>query len=225
MWRHIPDDEPVLDDDQFQRRIEKARRYLGRDECQLCSFFAAERMYGDRAATMTIEYAPRHESHGEYRYVTGLPSACINWVEETNNTKDGYEDSFAIEFEGHEEYSGVKARNMSATKINYAVLTGWLDQCHSLHSCTPRSSRDIPGLRLIDCQTRFVIDAPSNECQYAVLSYVWGGTAMAQACPTEYPATIDDAITVCVSLRLRYLWVDQYVRTLLTTTYMQEKHH
>jgi Heterokaryon incompatibility protein (HET) len=63
-------------------------------------------------------------------------------------------------------------------------------------------------LKLIDCQTRKVIMAPSNS-PYLALSYVWG-CKPSSFDESKLPSTIEDAVTVTLKLRYRYLWVDQY---------------
>ncbi|KAH8803644.1 heterokaryon incompatibility protein-domain-containing protein [Xylogone sp. PMI_703] len=112
------------------------------------------------------------------------------------------------------------ARQLQASSIDFGVLKGWLAYCDTHHPATCHKisgyPQDIPGLRVIDCQTKSVIEAPDN-CEFAALSYVWGSTyskdmlesAARGALPQEVPATIDDAIQVVCKLGLRYLWVDQ----------------
>ncbi|KAI1361453.1 heterokaryon incompatibility protein-domain-containing protein [Xylaria arbuscula] len=95
----------------------------------------------------------------------------------------------------------------------------WLDNCRNSHSavrspCTPLRIPPRAPLRVIDCHTRMVRLARSNEL-YICLSYVWGkentsssfdGTAL----HSDLPRTIEDAISVAIELGIPQLWVDQY---------------
>lgn len=70
-------------------------------------------------------------------------------------------------------------------------------------------------LRVIDCATRSII-TPSGDSPYVALSYRWGESYSkpqeqhTDILPADFPATIEDAITVTLGLGLQYLWVDQY---------------
>lgn len=102
-----------------------------------------------------------------------------------------------------------------------SVAKEWLKCCRNTHAdeCT----KDVPpmtGLKLIDCRSLMVVDAPQRSL-YAALSYVWGSSASAAsnfslsennsptALPSDLPRVISDAITFTKALDLQYLWVDQ----------------
>src|SRR5690606_26327440 len=100
---------------------------------------------------------------------------------------------------------------------------GWLGHCVVEHGepCKTNGggSNSVRGLRVIDCCTRTIIDAPSS-CTYFALSYVWGKrlSSDGRAEPShpakdkeEFPPTVADAVAVTLLLGQRYLWVDQYV--------------
>jgi hypothetical protein len=74
------------------------------------------------------------------------------------------------------------------------------------------SARYVPGFKVIDCQTRRVIETAQQGCQYVALSYVWGSQTPIKHALGSYPKTVEDAMEVCLILGFRYLWVDQYVR-------------
>jgi len=97
----------------------------------------------------------------------------------------------------------------------YDRIRNYISKCQSSHgakgwpSC--QTDDDMPllvPLKVLDCQTRNIIKAPSN-CPYLSLSYVWGSNTSSFH-GLKYPATIEDAITVTLRLGYRYLWVDQY---------------
>lgn len=101
--------------------------------------------------------------------------------------------------------------------IDYDLIKESIRYCDDNHhkSC-PGSAGTITvsgGLRVIDLRTRTVIEAPSH-CRYAALSYVWGGQTGEDAIDEGLgspPPVIEDALAVCASLGLEFLWVDRYV--------------
>lgn len=80
------------------------------------------------------------------------------------------------------------------------------------HTCALEEDRKPLHLRVIDCDTRTIIDAPTG-CVFVALSYVWGEcsageeTELAQ----DIPLTVEHSIHVTVKLGFRYLWVGRYV--------------
>ncbi|KAI8650846.1 HET domain-containing protein [Fusarium keratoplasticum] len=112
-------------------------------------------------------------------------------------------------------------RQIDAASIDFAILRNWLLHCQTHHSatCGPLDQallQEITGLKLIDCQTRQVVEAP-RDATYVALSYVWGKTHAAEATVLSLsslsetvPRTIEDAIQVVLQLNLKYLWVDKY---------------
>jgi len=96
--------------------------------------------------------------------------------------------------------------------INYALIKYWMSFCYLKHSnkCSPLRIKKMPELRVIDCQTKSVIRAPT-DCRYAALSYVWGQASPSPSDSSEFAPTIEDSISVTLSLGFRYLWVDKHV--------------
>lgn len=113
-------------------------------------------------------------------------------------------------------------RSIDPLRINIPLIQDWLQHCKKKHNCTMRYSRP-PNLRMIDCKTFDIVTAPPN-CNYFVLSYVWGKASTSDstsASPQAQPSNssnvlraaapvIRDAIKVVRSLGWRYLWVDKY---------------
>ena len=66
----------------------------------------------------------------------------------------------------------------------------------------------ISPIKVLDCQTRQIQNAP-DKCSYLTLSYVWGDPTVPSSA-SEWPQTIEDAISVTMKLGYRYLWVDKY---------------
>ncbi len=86
------------------------------------------------------------------------------------------------------------------------LVRTWFEFCQQHHKlCAPRSN-PVSGLRLIDCTTCTVVDAPP-DLQYVALSYVWGQVAVAQMeagsskIPvSKLPPSISDAIQATAAL-------------------------
>ncbi|KAF4966233.1 hypothetical protein FSARC_6118 [Fusarium sarcochroum] len=106
--------------------------------------------------------------------------------------------------------------------INFSLIKRWLKYCEEHHrktcSMTGDSNGNVPGLRVIDCESEKTIDAPAN-CTYVALSYVWGKPAEPPSLEdiqnprdstVEFPKVISDALEVTRLLGKRYLWVDKY---------------
>lgn len=119
---------------------------------------------------------------------------------------------------------GSKARVVSHAAFDADLVRGWLTTCDKRHRCYRPPSQSESSLfeqRVIDVQDMCVVIAPSS-CQYAALSYVWGGVKQLQLTTTtmellsqkdglmgvDVPQTIRDAILICQLLKLRYLWID-----------------
>jgi hypothetical protein len=104
-----------------------------------------------------------------------------------------------------------------------------LSDCEAHHgeSCKHDSTKQLPGLRLIDVNELRVVDAPASP-RYFALSYVWGeaqgkclnatksniaalreaGSLSAESLGASLSFSIEDAIRVCWEFEEQYLWVD-----------------
>jgi Heterokaryon incompatibility protein (HET) len=94
----------------------------------------------------------------------------------------------------------------------------WLRSCRDHHHQGCQADlKHVPGLKLIDCESRHVIKAPPNA-KYAALSYVWGRAQQddnsriqpASSTGPYFARTIRDAIFVTTALVLKYLWVVEH---------------
>ncbi|KAH8177396.1 heterokaryon incompatibility protein (HET) domain-containing protein [Sarocladium implicatum] len=99
----------------------------------------------------------------------------------------------------------------------------WIEFCQANHddTCGINTAEVVPGLRLVDCQTRSIVSASELEedskDRYASLSYVWTGAEkdlqvvvrgdgkLAETLPDLFA----DAIRITESLGLRYVWIDR----------------
>ena len=109
-------------------------------------------------------------------------------------------------------------RHIQPASIDFELLSGWITYCKAHHAETcevfPGYPRNLRNLKVINCKTRIVIEAPVG-CEFAALSYVWGAKELNRASddgllPKEAPMTITDAIQATLRLGIQYLWVDQY---------------
>lgn len=95
--------------------------------------------------------------------------------------------------------------------VDFGQLKEWLSICTQLHAdhCGGNQNNIVANLRLIDCNTGEVIEAKEND-PYVALSYVWGHNSASRQNSSEYPQTVQDAITATLKLGYTRLWVDKY---------------
>jgi hypothetical protein len=106
--------------------------------------------------------------------------------------------------------------------LELSVTKRQLQECLQQHACcqgkTDTNSNRLSRLRLINCSSRMVVEAPP-EPRYVALSYRWGsnhahitvqGDGML---PEELPSTIEDALRVTQSIGFEFCWIDAYCIT------------
>lgn len=121
-------------------------------------------------------------------------------------------------------------RRIEASRIDWKLITSWLDLCKLRHLGTCGSTRSAGPqdfeMKVIDCQTRKIV-AWQETMPYIALSYVWGRQSIddhppgAEQIDEACPAVIDDAIKVVQLIQFRYLWVDRYC---INQSDSEEKH-
>ncbi|KAK1830427.1 heterokaryon incompatibility protein-domain-containing protein [Podospora conica] len=106
--------------------------------------------------------------------------------------------------------------------VNWNMIEAAFSGCQTQHSssCGRLVRQNITRLHVIDCATRTLVPLPETTAprsvEYATLSYVWGAVTETETIlpysrlPSDIPLVIADAISVCLQLGLRYLWVDRY---------------
>jgi hypothetical protein len=115
---------------------------------------------------------------------------------------------------------------VDSSAINLKVVKSWFDNCQQEHGPGCKGywaslwQGDRPDMRIVDVQQMTLLWPAPRDCEYAVLSYVWGGVqkiridnsarARIDLRPIHrnLPQTIKDAITVTKHMGLKYLWVD-----------------
>jgi len=99
--------------------------------------------------------------------------------------------------------------------INWDVLRKWTDFCDDQHLeiCDQINTPSVPGLVVIDCESRRLQKLPCSYMPYLTMSYVWGNSEFVDvghdAIPNG-PQLIEDAFQVVKSLGFKYLWIDRY---------------
>lgn len=114
------------------------------------------------------------------------------------------------------------------SRASFERAQKWLLECLTSHACPRPASTGIPlPKRLLDVQGSAhdpirLTETQEKEHPYVSLSYRWGSSAhkqlkstvrtiqdhMAQIKWDDLPATFQDAVTVCRSMGVRYLWID-----------------
>ncbi|KAG6354236.1 hypothetical protein INS49_004840 [Diaporthe citri] len=107
--------------------------------------------------------------------------------------------------------SDLRPRAISA-KVDVSIVKQWLEGCQTSHGWCPGElelDECPPDMRLIDCQSRIVIDAKNID--QADLPFAFHPPMQSDArLPAGLPQAIEDAIRVTLATGYRYLWVDQY---------------
>jgi hypothetical protein len=107
-------------------------------------------------------------------------------------------------------------RVLQPNSINFGIIKEWVQCCRISHSspCEIENPEHVPYLKLIDCESRRIIEAKTTGASYVCLSYVWGQILNSKSyhdiLPQSLPTTIEDSITATLKLGFRYLWVDRY---------------
>jgi hypothetical protein len=113
------------------------------------------------------------------------------------------------------EPSRISGRSISE-KIDWKMVKSWKIFCDNHHSkfCSKNEGPLVPGLKVLDCQTRRIINLPTLRDEYVTLSYVWGTNQetikFGHALPITSPQLINDSVEVVKNLGYRYLWIDRY---------------
>lgn len=94
-------------------------------------------------------------------------------------------------------------------------------QCLMQHEDCPRSTVNLLPSRVIDVETMCLHKTEEREAgTYAALSYCWGGDQIVKTTSAnirskrtgivlkDLPQTLQDAVHVCMQLKIGYLWID-----------------
>lgn len=115
----------------------------------------------------------------------------------------------------YRDLAGMKTQSDHVNPIHYDALPSIMRDCLRNHkkTCKTISRGDIPGLQVIDSESRKVVKAPP-QCRYLALSYVWGKVKHSEDLNSP-PPVIADSLALCAYLGFKYIWIDQYASTFL----------
>lgn len=103
---------------------------------------------------------------------------------------------------------------LARSDINIEMVKEWISRCSTLHGtgCGPVLTEELRQVRLLDVETRRIVDFPGMDCAYVALSYVWGGipgqSFKLGDSVGPIPRTLEDAISFTKNLGKKYLWTD-----------------
>jgi len=116
-----------------------------------------------------------------------------------------------------EQLPGITGRKIDHCQIDYGLLRQWVQDCIQNHGVSCAGADLLPGLKVIDCNTRKIIVLPPDSPGYVALSYRWGTVTNTDttwrpddALDNDIPQTVKDAIVVATKVGIPYLWVDKY---------------
>ncbi|KAK6853658.1 hypothetical protein PG995_010470 [Apiospora arundinis] len=123
---------------------------------------------------------------------------------------------------------GFRVGRHTNSKMTFTHARKWLSECLTHHTCSRPSSEAVPlPGRLLQIQGSAndsirLVKTQGSECPYVALSHCWGDPGLKQLKTTtrtlqshmeqipwhDLPATFQDAVTVCRSMDVEYLWID-----------------
>ena len=112
-----------------------------------------------------------------------------------------------------ERIVGSSYQDRDPPRVLFSQIREHIDICMKGHkSCSLEYFRPLVDLRVIDCEQRLVVDAPT-DCRYITLSYVWGELSGSEDFVLSHslPPTIEHSIITTLKLGYKYLWIDRYV--------------
>lgn len=112
---------------------------------------------------------------------------------------------------------------LPSSRKTFRVLNDWITQCGKSHRrCTVTQAPSLPKRVLELCaDTVRIREYPPSRARYACLSHCWGASGpnlkltsttydlLKEEIPvSDLPATFRDAVHVCQSLQISFLWID-----------------
>ena len=156
--------------------------HVGRGSaCPLCQFFIEMKPIGSLtslAGYSLVALAASKVFGIQFRGFTDVPLFAVHGTgERGNHTKK------IVMKLAPEDPNSVSVRKV-ATMVEWDRVKAWLSFCKAHHTsvCSRRHLSPLPGLRVIDCDTRKIIKIRNPSIEYVTLSYVWGA---GEAAPDE----------------------------------------
>lgn len=184
--------------------------YPADSSCRLCSIFTDFKQGGHKRLPKIPKWRLVGRS-AQKRFSDHLPDSTLLSVE-PSAANENNPTNFLLFVTGDGQMSG---RSLCDT-VNWSIVREWLQFCRDHHSksCNSEFGFMAPGFKLIDCETRTIVECVETCLDYVTLSYVWGKGELpcmhTQTIGAGLPRTIDDAIEAVKQLGLRYLWIDRY---------------
>ena len=105
-------------------------------------------------------------------------------------------------------------RHINPVTIDFSMILEWISSCQKRHNetCLPVHTGELREIRLIDVETREVVEYQGPNCDFIALSYVWGPikpeTYKLHDTIRALPKTLEDALVFTKRLGKRYIWID-----------------
>jgi hypothetical protein len=194
------------------------RNVLLESTCRLCRFMGSLKAHdGGRRARITIRSIHDLNPHfADYDLSTSM--ALVTFITSYDALDDDWGGSYVGEGRFgllHSDFpcDNIRPRLIEPSSIDFSIVLGWLHFCGHYHgdTCSSLVREEVHGMKVINCQTRRVIQA-EKSFRYVALSYVWGTAVTQEMEDGFFPSTIEDSILVTLKLGYHYLWVDKYVQ-------------
>lgn len=105
-------------------------------------------------------------------------------------------------------------RYINPVTIDFGMILEWISSCQSRHNetCVPVHTDELRAIRLIDVETKKIVEYQGPDCDFIALSYVWGpikpDTYRLHDTVRALPKTLEDALIVTKRLGKKYIWID-----------------
>jgi hypothetical protein len=111
---------------------------------------------------------------------------------------------------------GPVGRVIDPNRPDFGIVKRILNSCRQNHSstCTPLYSKARSLPRLIDCNSKRIVQTLPNQ-PYICFSYVWGRNVTMEpvshtSSPAFVPNAVEDAVFVAFKVGIPHLWVDKH---------------
>lgn len=210
-WDSLLDDDTVTDGTVTEISWDSLAYDTKESVCEVCSFLEKHCPRLSESGRLEFYYVKQHPFFEEQLDTKSRHVCCISDL--PHFVAFGSRNILATRIQPSEIKPALQ--HVLPEKIDISKLKTWIADCRDNHNqhCALLQNPSLPGLKVIDCEHRIVVQAPDN-CRFAALSYIWGDqnldTVDHNALETA-PKTISDTIQLAKNLGLKYLWIDRYV--------------
>jgi hypothetical protein len=209
----IPADVLTLTEKQIMFTIEETVEHWDTSTCRLCRLLRESLPPGYPSAQRPSLYAETYVNE------RGVHRCCWEFFPPCDSDAGRFlypRNIFATHTHTNTTNAHGQIRASYSGHVNFSLIRSWLHRCDTAHhSCEPASQASLVNLRVIDCESRAIIQA-RPDCSFVALSHVWGHSSQSQATTSmsladTLPLTIRDSMVVTQELGYWYLWVDRLV--------------